>query len=82
VSDILTTMNAKATSWSSPLSCYSGTLTRTSLANAGAACGGNLGRLGQDGWTAVHGPDDLRGVQPLPDDARGEHSRLPGLIGA
>jgi len=84
VSDILTTMNAKHVLVIAD-SCYSGTMTRTSLATFG-------GGMASDSWgdwvkTMVSGRSRTAltsgGVQPVADTARGEHSLFAGaLIGA
>lgn len=84
VSDILTTMNAKHVLVIAD-SCYSGTMTRTSLATFGGA-------MASDSWgdwvkTMVSGRSRTAltsgGVQPVADTARGEHSMFAGaLIGA
>jgi predicted nucleic acid-binding Zn-ribbon protein len=84
VSDILTTMNAKHVLVIAD-SCYSGTMTRTSLATFG-------GGMATDSWgdwvkTMVAGRSRTAltsgGVQPVADATRGEHSMFAGaLIGA
>jgi hypothetical protein len=84
VSDILTTMNAKHVLVIAD-SCYSGTMTRTSLATFG-------GGMAADSWgdwvkTMVSGKSRTAltsgGVQPVADTARGDHSLFAGaLIGA
>jgi len=84
VSDILTTMNAKHVLVIAD-SCYSGTMTRTSLATFG-------GSMAAETWadwvkTMVAGRSRTAltsgGVQPVHDAARGEHSLFAGaLIGA
>ncbi|HET7777994.1 MAG TPA: caspase family protein [Rudaea sp.] len=84
VSDILTTMNAKHVLVIAD-SCYSGTMTRTSLATFGSS-------MAADTWgdwvrTMVAGRSRTAltsgGVQPVADAARGEHSLFAGaLIGA
>ena len=81
VSDILTTMNAKHVLVIAD-SCYSGTMTRTSLATFG-------GTMAPDTWgewvkTMVAGKSRTAltsgGVQPVPDAARGEHSLFAGAL--
>ena len=81
VSDILTTMNAKHVLVIAD-SCYSGTMTRTSLATFG-------GSMAADTWadwvkTMVAGRSRTAltsgGVQPVPDAARGEHSLFAGAL--
>lgn len=84
VSDILTTMDAKHVLVIAD-SCYSGTMTRTSLATFG-------GGMASDSWgdwvkTMVSGKSRTAltsgGVQPVADTARGDHSLFAGaLIGA
>ena len=81
VSDILTTMNAKHVLVIAD-SCYSGTMTRTSLATFGSS-------MSADSWgdwvkTMVAGRSRTAltsgGVQPVPDAARGEHSLFAGAL--
>ena len=81
VSDILTTMNAKHVLVIAD-SCYSGTMTRTSLATFG-------GGMAADTWgdwvkTMVAGRSRTAltsgGVQPVADAARGEHSLFAGAL--
>lgn len=81
VSDILTTMNAKHVLVIAD-SCYSGTMTRTSLATFG-------GGMAADSWgdwvkTMVAGRSRTAltsgGVQPVADAARGEHSLFAGAL--
>ena len=84
VSDILTTMNAKHVLVIAD-SCYSGTMTRTSLATFG-------GGMASDSWgawvkTMVAGRSRTAltsgGVQPVADSSSGQHSRFAGaLLGA
>jgi hypothetical protein len=81
VSDILTTMNAKHVLVVAD-SCYSGTMTRTSLATFG-------GTMATDSWgdwvkTMVAGRSRTAltsgGVQPVADTTRGEHSQFAGAL--
>jgi predicted nucleic acid-binding Zn-ribbon protein len=81
VSDILTTMNAKHVLVIAD-SCYSGTMTRTSLATFG-------GGMASDSWgdwvkTMVAGKSRTAltsgGVQPVADASRGEHSQFAGAL--
>ena len=81
ISDILTTMNAKHVLVIAD-SCYSGTMTRTSLATFG-------GGMADDSWgdwvrTMVAGRSRTAltsgGVQPVADTARGEHSLFAGAL--
>jgi len=81
VSDILTTMNAKHVLVIAD-SCYSGTMTRTSL----ATFGGSMAAETWGDWvkTMVAGRSRTAltsgGVQPVPDAARGEHSLFAGAL--
>jgi hypothetical protein len=81
ISDILTTMNAKHVLVIAD-SCYSGTMTRTSLATFS-------GGMATDSWgewvktmVAGHSRTALTsgGVQPVADTARGEHSMFAGAL--
>jgi predicted nucleic acid-binding Zn-ribbon protein len=81
VSDILTTMNAKHVLVIAD-SCYSGTMTRTSLATF-------AGGMASDSWgdwvkTMVAGKSRTAltsgGVQPVADASRGEHSQFAGAL--
>ena len=81
VSDILTTMLAKKVLVIAD-SCYSGTMTRTSLATFG-------GGMADDSWgdwvkTMVAGRSRTAmtsgGVQPVADTSRGEHSLFAGAL--
>jgi uncharacterized caspase-like protein len=81
ISDILTTMNAKHVLVIAD-SCYSGTMTRTSLATFS-------GGMTTDSWgewvktmVAGHSRTALTsgGVQPVADTARGEHSMFAGAL--
>jgi hypothetical protein len=81
VSDILTTMNAKHVLVIAD-SCYSGTMTRTSLATFS-------GGMATDSWgdwvktmVAGHSRTALTsgGVQPVADTTRGEHSMFAGAL--
>jgi hypothetical protein len=81
VSDILTTMQAKKVLVIAD-SCYSGTMTRTSLATFG-------GGMADDSWsdwvkTMVAGRSRTAmtsgGVQPVADTSRGEHSLFAGAL--
>jgi hypothetical protein len=81
VSDILTTMNAKHVLVVAD-SCYSGTMTRTSLATFG-------GGMAADTWgdwvkTMVAGRSRTAltsgGVQPVADASRGEHSMFAAAL--
>jgi hypothetical protein len=81
VSDILTTMSAKHVLVIAD-SCYSGTMTRTSLATFG-------GGMSSDTWgdwvkTMVAGRSRTAmtsgGVQPVADTSRGEHSLFAGAL--
>ncbi len=81
VSDILTTMNAKHVLVIAD-SCYSGTMTRTSL----ATFGGSMAAETWGDWvkTMVAGRSRTAltsgGVQPVADAARGEHSLFAGAL--
>jgi uncharacterized caspase-like protein len=81
VSDILTTMNAKHVLVIAD-SCYSGTMTRTSLATFG-------GGMASDSWgdwvkTMVAGRSRTAltsgGVQPVADSSRGDHSQFASAL--